>query len=92
MKRKNVWIIASLTLLTVPLAFWVIGDPDTTLKTIVIYLSFSPLGIAVILELVIDYKSDVTTEGSPMGNALAKILGSIIFLGVIAIVFKMVST
>ena len=92
MKRTYVWLIASLTLITAPLAFWVIGAPDTTFKEVLVYLSFSPIVIAVILELAIDYKQGANNEGSPTGNAVAKILGSIIIIGVIAIVIKIAHT
>ena len=92
MKQKHVWIIASMTLITAPLAFWVIGGPDTTLKTVLIYLAFSPLGISIVLELVLYYKNGVASEGSPAGNFLAKILGVLMILGVIAIVIKLFNT
>ena len=92
MKRKYVWLIASITIITVPLAFRIIGTPDTTFKEVLVYLSFSPIAIAVIMELAIDYKQEVTNKGSPIGNKLAKILGAILFIGVVAIVIRMANT
>lgn len=86
MLEKLKWPIASLTLLTIPIAFqFSINTEDELLKNVSIFMGMSPIWIGLVIETVIHFRITAETgeapeKGSPTGNILAVILGALFFL------------
>lgn len=87
LKRKWLWLIASSSLILIPLSFWLVGTVDTAFKKIVVFVAFLPIMFAVYSET---EQTDNPEKGSPTGNAIAMILGMILLLGIVWVVFSLI--
>jgi len=84
------WKVASLTLVTWPIALWLAPDPDSRASKVLLVLASLPLLIAVGIELYAQWKQlyqspESHVEGSPTGNKIAVVLaaaliGLVVFL------------
>ena len=79
MKVALNWKVASLTLLTWPVALWLAPNPDSRASKTLLVIASLPLLIAVTIELYTRWRQlkespESYVEGSPAGNKIAIVL------------------
>jgi hypothetical protein len=89
------WKVASLTLVTWPIALWLAPEPDSRASKILLVLASLPLLIAVGIELYAQWKQlyespESYVERSPAGNKIAVVLAAVLIGLVVCLAYSVV--
>jgi hypothetical protein len=89
------WKVASLTLVTWPIALWLAPDPDSRTSKVLLVLASLPLLIAVGIELYAQWKQlyqspESYVEGSRAGNKAAVALAAALIGLVVCLAYSVV--